>query len=294
MNQKISSTHPMKKKTFPLFPAAFFLAASFGHCADPLLVSQPAPATVLVLRAREPGYLDELLVGRGEKVARGQILARLDCWRQIYGVEMAKRRLYNRNGVIMAEADLREKEAARDEATSKFKRRQITEAQLVAVITQWEISKCRVDLARDALEQAQTDMSLAERMLEERFIRSPFTGRVVDLLRTLGERTLVGDAILSVGDDSQLRAELPLSKEAASKLAVGGFLTVKTSPRGTPIKALIESISAVPNSSSGEKSVKLIFDNPEAKRDDSPEENSPAANQAAPPPAPAGGTPEKK
>ncbi|MEI6280289.1 MAG: HlyD family efflux transporter periplasmic adaptor subunit [Verrucomicrobiae bacterium] len=284
----------MRKKTSPLFLASFFLSAAFGHCADPLLVSQPAPATVLVLRAREPGYLDELLVERGEKVARGQIMARLDSWRQIYSVEVAKRRLDNRNGVLMAEADLREKEAARDEASSKFKRRLITEAQLVAVVTQFEMSQCRVALALDALEQAQLDLALAERALEERFVKSPFTGRVVDLLRTLGERTIVGDAILSVGDDSKLRAELPFSKEAASKLAAAGFLMVKTSPHGTPIKALIESISPVPNSSSGEKSVRLIFDNPEAKPDDSPEENFPAANQIPPSPTPAIGPPGKK
>ncbi|MFZ4779688.1 MAG: efflux RND transporter periplasmic adaptor subunit [Terrimicrobiaceae bacterium] len=250
---------------------ALLLPVTCGFCAEPLLVPQTSPSAVLSLRARDAGILDEILIGKGDEVFKGQVLTRLDHYRQSYALEVTRRRLDNRKGIVMAEADLREKEANLEEAKGKYKRRQISDAQMVGAITQWELAKCRLELAQEAMEQVKLDLDLANRALEDRHVKTPIDGKVMDILKTAGERITVGDVVVTVGDFSKLKAEVSLSKEAASKLVAGGILAVKTSPAGRQIEAHIESIAAVPNSTKGEQLIKLVFDNPDKAPGEDPD-----------------------
>ena len=250
---------------------ALLLPVTCGLCAEPLLVPQTSPSAVLSLRARDAGILDEILIAKGDKVFKGQVLTRLDHYRQSYALEVTKRRLENRKGVTMAEADLREKEANLEEAKGKYKRRQISDAQMVGAITQWELAKCRLELAQEAMEQVKLDLDLANRALEDRYVKTPIDGKVMDILKTAGERITVGDVVVTVGDFSRLKAEVSLSKEAAAKLVAGGLMAVKTSPAGRLVEAHIESITAVPNSAKGEQLIKLVFDNPDEPPEEDPD-----------------------
>ena len=249
---------------------ALLLPVACGLCAEPLLLPQTSPYAVLSLRSRDAGILDEILAAKGDKVFKDQVLTRLDHYRQSYSLEVTKRRLQSRQGVTMAESDLRQKQAELDDAKSKYKRRLISDAQMVAAITQWEMAKCRLELAQDAMEQVKLDIEVANHALDDRFVKCPIDGKVMDILKTAGERIAVGDVVVTVGDFSKLKAEVSLSKEAASKLVVGGLMAVKTSPNGRQVKAHIESIAAAPNSAKGEQLIKLVFDNP----DEAPGEDS--------------------
>jgi len=268
---------------------ALLLPVACRLCAEPLLVPQTSPYSVLSLRARDAGILDEILTAKGDKVFKDQVLARLDHYRQSYALEVTKRRLQSRQGVTMAEADLRQKQAELDDAKSKYKRRLISDAQMVGAITQWEMAKCRLELAQDAMEQVKLDIEVSNHALEDRFVKSPIDGKVMDILKTAGERIAVGDAVVTVGDFSKLKAEVSLSKEAASKLVAGGLMAVKTSPNGRQIKAHIESIAAVPNSAKGEQLIKLAFDNPdEFPGEDSDFREGTGLPKASPTPLPSG------
>ena len=252
---------------FPLVAMALTLVSpcNFALGSEPPVVAQTTPSVTLVLRAKELGYIDDLLVEKGTTVAKGQIVARLDCWHQLYNIEVAKRKASDNVAVRMAEADLRDKDASRKQAFIDFKRREITEAQFVAATTHWELSKCRLDIAVADLEHSKLNLELAERALDDRFVRSPFAGKVIEVIKTLGERTEIGNGIVTVGDFSKLKGAISLSKNEASQLATDGFLMVKTSQKSHPVKAYIESISDVPNSPSGQKVVNLIIPNPEEK-----------------------------
>jgi len=286
--RKLVSRSRTRRRASCFLILALLLPVACGLCAEPLLVPQTAPSLVLSLRARDAGILDEVLIGKGDRVLKGQVLTRLDHYRQNYGLEVTKRRMENRLGITMAEADLREKEAVLSEAKDKFKRRQISEAQMVGAITQWELSKCRLELAQQAMDQVKLDLEVAQHALEDRFVRSPIDGKVMDILKTNGERIGVGDIVLTVGDFSKLKAELTLSKEAASKLVAGTLMAVKISPNGPKVDALIQSIAAVPNSAKGEQMIKLIFNNP----DEAPEEDLDfSGDTGLPKPSPTPGTP---
>lgn len=269
---------------------ALLLPVTCGLCAEPLLLPQTSPSAVLSLRARDAGILDEILIEKGDKVYKDQVLTRLDHYRQSYALEVTKRRLENRKGVTMAEADLREKEAILEEAKGKYKRRQISDAQMVGAITQWELAKCRLELAQEALEQVKLDLDVANRALDDRCVKTPIDGKVMDILKTSGERIAVGDVVVTVGDFSRLKAEVTLSKEAAAKLVAGGLMAVKTSPTGRQVEARIESIAAVPNSAKGEQLVKLVFDNPDEPQEEDPDLTNDTGLPKVPPTARPSGT----
>jgi multidrug efflux pump subunit AcrA (membrane-fusion protein) len=253
---------------FPVFCLlAALLPVTKGLCAEPLLISQVAPSSVVALRTRDVGIIGNVFIKPGESVSKNQELVRLEDYLQMYAFEAAKRRVDDRKALTVAQADFREKEALLYEAKAKDRRKEISAAQLLGVITAWETSRARLETGQEALEQTKRDLALSAWLLEKRSIKSPISGKVMEILKTVGEAVVLGEVVVKVGDFSKLKAEVPLSKEAASKLVAGEFFTVKTSPTGPPVKAVIESLSAVPNSTNGASVVKLIFDNPEHKRE---------------------------
>ncbi|MFZ4774235.1 MAG: HlyD family efflux transporter periplasmic adaptor subunit [Terrimicrobiaceae bacterium] len=262
-----------------MFPVALLLQGVTGFCASPVLVSQFAPASIATLRARDTGLCDEVSVQPGGKVNKGQIVARLDSYRQLYVFETTKRRVNNRSGLNIAQAELKEKEAALEEANYKHRRRQISDAELTRASVQVEVAKARLEMAKESLEQAKLDHELAAKALEDRYVRSPIAGRVVAVVKNEGERTQPGEAVVTVGDFSKLNADLPLSKEAASKLGAGGFMMIKTAADGPAVRALISSIAPAAKSPNGEKIAKLIFENPEESQDLSTDLLSPVGNR---------------
>ncbi len=269
----------MRWLTLTLFSAALFIQGATGFSAGPLLVSQFSPDSIATLRARDAGLCDEISVERGARVSKGQIVARLDSYRQQYVFETTKRRMNNLSTVNIAEAELKGKEASYEEASFKHRRRQISDADMARASGELDIAKARLEIARDNLEQAKLDHELAAKALEDRLIRSTIAGRVLDIVKTLGERAQPGEAILTVGDFSKLNADIPLSKEAAAKLAAGGFMMIKTSAEGPAVKALIAAINPAAKSPNGEKIAKLIFDNPEEDTDSSTDLLTPAGNR---------------
>ncbi|MCX6971246.1 MAG: HlyD family efflux transporter periplasmic adaptor subunit [Verrucomicrobia bacterium] len=253
----------MKFLVFSLLAA--ILPVTGGPCAEPVLVSQAAPSSVVSLRSRDLGIIGNIFIKQGDSVSKDQEVVRLEDYLQVYSFEAAKRRVNDQKALTVAQADFREKEALLEEANAKLKRKEISPAQLLGAFTAREASKAGLERAQEGLEQAKRDLDLSAWLLDRRTVKSPVFGKVLEVLKTVGENVVPGEAIVKVGDFSKLKAEIPLSKEAASKLVAGDFFTVKTSPSGPPVKALVESLSPVPNSTNGASVVKLIFDNPELK-----------------------------
>jgi len=278
----------MSRKIFALSAVALvLLGQDVLPAPSPVVVSQTAPSVIIPLRARELGLCDEILVKIGDKVSAQQIVARLDHFRQLHAFQTARRRLQNRGMLTIAEADLKEKSSALEEAQLKHRRRQISDAEFTRASVQHEVALARLSLARDSMEQAQSDCDLAEQALQERFIRSPVAGRVMQIHKTLGERAQAGDPVISIGDYSQLTAEQIFTKEAAAKLVTGALIPIKTAAGGPLIEARVAAIAAAPKAANGEKILTLIFDNPESQL--AGPEDEPEAPPLLPPPLPAPG-----
>lgn len=258
--------------------------------AAPTVISKTSPSVIITLRARDVGIVDEILVNVGDQVSAGQTVAKLDDFRQLYALETLKRRLRNSSPLTMAEADLKEKSAALEEAQARHRRRQITDSELARAAAQYEIASARLSLAKDAIEQTQADRNLAEQALNDRFVRSPLAGRVTEVVKSLGERAQPGDPIVLVGDFSKLTADQIFSKDAAAKLIAGAMIPVRLVAGGPVIEARIVSLTNAPKAANGEKLATLIFDNPEPSPSSDGNE-FPTPTEPSRPPGPASSVP---
>lgn len=249
----------------PVALALLVLSAAAPVCfaEKPIAIPSAGPATIHTLRARDTGICEEVRVEVGDSVAPGRIVVVLDNYKQLYAYETTKRRMNSRNGIEIAESELSEKVKAMEEAEAQHRRRKISDAEFERAASALRVAKIRLAIAKENAEQAKLDHELAARALQDRFVRSPVTGRVLNVHRTTGERVAPGEPVVTVGDFSELSAEVTLSREAAAKLAEGAKLPVKLGANPRQITAVITSIVPAAKSANGEKVVRLLFENPE-------------------------------
>ncbi len=150
-----------------------------------------------VARARITGTLEELAVDEGDKVAEGQVLAR---------IEDPKLRLEQ----IAIEAQIKALEADRELARIELERaRTLRQRNAVPQARLDEaLANFRVIEARIAAEEARRDVVLQQ--LEEGKVRAPVDGRVLEVHVTEGTVMLPGEVVADIATEHYiLRARLP-------------------------------------------------------------------------------------
>jgi multidrug efflux pump subunit AcrA (membrane-fusion protein) len=249
------------KSALPIAFLAALAGLSSVPAQTPFGLSDLQPHIAQGHRAREAGVMDTIEIRVGDTVSVDQILARLDHERQLHAYLVAKARAENRGGVMIAEGEVQEKAAALEEVSSRLKRRQASEAQVRAAEGQWKAAQGKLEQAKMNAELAKLELALAEKNLERRFIRSGMKGTVIDISRQAGDKVGEGDVVVVVGDLNYLTTAIPLSKEAAEKLAAGATLPLRLAGGTSTRVAQIVGITPLPNGTKGEKLVQIAFSN---------------------------------
>ena len=237
------------------------LAEPLWGAEKPFAIKKVDPSSVEALSAREPGFVELMDVQLGDLVKTDQILVKLDHERQLFTVMSAKLRSENLAGIKIAESELREKTAALDIAMRKLRKRQISDEEAEQVHAQVAAAAAKVEQARVAIELLKLEFVLAERLLENRFIRSPMDGTVVEVSKPRGARVNQGDVILTVADLANLSVEVPVTKDSLSRLSVGSFIPIRLAGGQIIRNAEIQSITPMEGDANGAHSVQLIFEN---------------------------------
>ena len=159
----------------------------------PLEVRAPAllhPRQVASISSRILAPIRALLVGKGEPVAAGAILVRLD----------SRDLVAQREDVLAA---LRQAESLADRRSQLFTEGAIPERELLAAQTELAQAKAR-------LEVSSTQLTFSE-------LRSPFAGRITDQFLYAGDMAQPGAPIFTVADTGTAiaRAQLPQGEVAA-------------------------------------------------------------------------------
>lgn len=145
------------------------------------------------LAAQTPGRIVELRVNAGDRVTKGQVLARIDPREAADGVAMSRAQ------VARTEADL-------SNATANLERTQ----KLVAhnFVSKAALDKARAehDAARAQLAAARASASQSVTVQGHTVITAPFSGVVSERLVDLGDMAQPGRPLLSVFDPKDLRA----------------------------------------------------------------------------------------
>lgn len=160
------------------------------------------PLRRATLSAEVAGNLEELRVEEGDRIRRGEILARIDT------------RALEQN-VAEAEAVERRALARFERANRLFEKRSITQQQLLDAVTDRDVATARLASARLALQKSS--------------IRAPWEGEVARRRAEVGDYVAPGQPVLEILDSSRLKVR------ASAAAADVRFLTV-----GSPVSFHLE------------------------------------------------------
>ena len=239
---------------YPLISSAAS-AATFDCLIEPRLR--------LELAAPTAGVLDEVLVDRGDHVRKGDVLARLDS--SVERATVALSRARSASEAVVASRNARVEFLTR-------KRDRISELRSKGTLSQAELDEASADLAvaaADLLEaedarriaSLEYDRSLAS--LNQRSIRSPIEGVVVERKLAAGEYAYEQAPIMVLAEIDPLNVEVYVPIAYFDRIHTGTIATVRPAePIGGEYPADVEIIDTVFDARSGTFGVRLKLPNP--------------------------------
>ncbi|MBN2289424.1 MAG: efflux RND transporter periplasmic adaptor subunit [Candidatus Glassbacteria bacterium] len=159
-----------------------------------LLTGYTEAAHDIIISSEQGGTVQELLVDRGDRVAGGQVLARVSA--DIYQAQL-----------VEAEAGLRLKQATLKKAKTLYERGSLTAMQ-----------RLQAQVEHDA---AEANVELAESRLERAVVAAPFSGVIDDRFVEQGEMVSPGGRLLRLVDRSRMKAVSEFSELDVTNLHQG-------------------------------------------------------------------------
>lgn len=183
------------------------------------------PSRVVEVGSPVIGVLESVEVERGQRVAKGQVIAllRADVEQAAVGVAETRARITAEVQAAQSNYDLARQKAVRAE---ELKERNFISTQAL------DQARTEADIARQKLAQAREqraiwdrELRLAQAQLRQRTIRSPADGVVVERYMNGGER-VEEKPVVRIATVDPLRVELVISASLYGTVAVGSLLTV--------------------------------------------------------------------
>lgn len=236
----------------PEAQAPKFAAVEPVIASDDLVVER-VPGTLSAMREamispRIMATIGEINVGAGDRVERGQVLARLD------SRDLAAREQ-------QAQQALNSARARQSEAQKEYSR-------MKQLVDKGIIARAQFDTAEAAYKTAQAEVARAEQAVGEAqagssyaVIEAPYSGRIVDRYAEPGNTATPGTPILKLYDPSRMRLEAYVRESLAGRLRPGAELTISIDALSTTITGRVEEI--VPQAEPGSRSMLIKVTLPE-------------------------------
>lgn len=199
------------------------------------------------LGAPAGGTLARLYVEVGDRVKRGQALARLDTWQIEIGIEQAKAAL----ATAQAGFDAAAVELARAERLRQG------DAAPAAVLDR---AKAAHQQAKAGLRQAQAAVHASEANLYHATLRAPFDGVITRRFTNIGETLSMARStpVIGIVDVSNLEVRAPVPETVVDFIHTGTIAKATISPSGKTFAAKVYSVGSVVDQAS--RTVEVIAD----------------------------------
>ncbi|MEJ6475459.1 HlyD family secretion protein [Pseudoalteromonas piscicida] len=226
--------------------------------------------------------LIELMVKRGDKVVKGQALAKIDDivqQQQVHAIEQKIRRLQAQYQLLLSGARIeqvkqakarvhaaqavwreaqrqlaRQRQLIKDELTSQDK---VDAASAYVESTLGALQEAQerlqelengtreetIEQAKIAISEAQTQLVIAKKQLADLTLKAPRSGIVEDLPWLVGERPVKGAPIILLAADDQTLARLYLPQTQLAKVSLGSVLNVHLGGSDKSLKGTVSYIS---------------------------------------------------
>ncbi len=220
------------------------------------------PAEEVRLGASIPGQLAVVNVERGDRVEKGQVIARLRSEVEEASLELARLRAADDSAIKTAETRLDYEASQRDRAKALSDRNVVSDQILEEREANFIIRQRELEEALVRRDVARVEVRRAEALVAVRTIRSPIAGTVLERALNPGEYLRDDGHVVTLVQTDALRVEVFLPQETRSLLAIGDTAEIEPElPRGEAREALIEVIDPVIDPASGTFGVRLKLDN---------------------------------
>ncbi len=244
------------------FLGALALALAVSAQAAQPLGCLIEPEQVIDVGSQVVGVIDVLHVDRGDIVKKGQVIAtlRADVERAALGVARSK---------ADADAEVRAAIANRDLARQRLTRAEdlihkkfISEMALEQARSEHDIAVQKLAQAREQQKIWQRELGLANAQLEQRVIRSPIDGVVVERFRSTGER-IEDRPLVRLAAIDPLRVEVVVPASLYGQIKPGIEGTVRPDlPNASLLAAKVTLVDRVIDAASNTFRVRLQLPNP--------------------------------
>lgn len=178
------------------------------------------------------GEIVELLVREGDRVERGQLLARIRPDFYEAQVQQAEAGLAQARAALkQREADLLRAEAEFTRQKVLFEKQAISASDFEASRTQYEVAKAALEAARYAVQSAEAQLREAREQLAKTMIYAPMGGIVSKLEVEQGERVvgtsqMAGTEMMRIARLDQMELEVEVNENDVVNISVGDTATI--------------------------------------------------------------------
>jgi RND family efflux transporter MFP subunit len=222
------------------------------------------PKITLKLGTAVPGLISEVLVDRGSVVKKGDVVARLESAVEEAALSLAQARAENEATVRSKRAKL-EFQKRKEERFKQLRRNDTVsfatadEAETAARVAEHELEEAEVSLRLSGLEATR-----AREVLNQKTIRSPIDGVVVERKLGAGEYAFDQAHLMTVAQIDPLNVEVFVPLTQFGKIRLGLTAEVRPEqPVGGRYTATVTVVDQVFDAASGTIGVRLELPNPD-------------------------------
>lgn len=191
------------------------------------------PQTQVKINAEVSGEIISLPVKEGDRVTRGQLLVRIkpDLYEADREQSVAN---VNRSKAFLAQrqSDFRKIESEYQRQQQLFQKGLISESDLEAIRSTFEVAKSNIDAAKYEVENAQAMLNRSRENLNKTSIFSPIDGVVSQLISKTGERVsgssfMQGTEIMTVSNLLVMEARVEVNENDVVLISIGDTARVE-------------------------------------------------------------------
>lgn len=255
-----------------LLRGGMLLAADDGTAASPSAMATAdgadgvshecliEPMVVLELGSETQGLIDVLEVDRGERVFAGDVVARLKSTVETRRVEQARKRAQMRGEITAREADLELASIVLKRSRGLHAKSLISSQELDEARAQSRVAQAALQQAEDNAGQLEMELLRAVALLEQRIIRSPVDGVVVEQSTFAGE-FVQDNPIMTIAQLDPLRVEVVLPLSEFGRYQSGDSASVQPELGGPAVLAVVDVVDPLLDAGSGTFGIRLLLDN---------------------------------
>jgi RND family efflux transporter MFP subunit len=210
----------------------------------------------------EIGVLREVFVRPGDSVKQGTPMGRLDWDLQLASLQEVEMEASAMGAIEVAHHEVDFQQTRYELLRPRVEKEMASPQELERVAMELRIAKARLQSQLEARSQTQARLAKARIAFDERTIKSPHDGIVVEQVTEVGEYVAGNNPVLfKIVDISKLRARFSVPQELADR-----FRNKKTAeirlPSNAVLEGEIEFIAPFESPEGGEIEMTILIDNP--------------------------------